>query len=125
VRNGGAIFAGGPPMDGFLFSAGVIVPANSVLVFSRDRGDQRNAATFTGREAMSGECNSGLLLGSRTRPRRVDRIIWGAELSLGTESLQTLRWRKTDSNHRSRRQRDGRREGARAQPPSSREKTCA
>ena len=68
MRNGGAIFAGGPPMDGFLFSAGVIVPANSVLVFSRDRGDQRNAATFTGREAMSGECNSGLLLGSRHPP---------------------------------------------------------
>jgi hypothetical protein len=37
----------------------------------------------------------------------------------------TLCWRKTDSNHRSRRQRDGRREGARAQPPSSRETTCA
>src|SRR6516165_6616625 len=87
-------------MDGFLFSAGVIVPANSVLVFSRDRGDQRNAATFTGREATSGECNSGLLLGSRTRSRRVDRIIWGAELSLGTESLQTLRWREPDSNLR-------------------------
>jgi 1,4-alpha-glucan branching enzyme len=37
--NGGAIFADGPPMDGFLTSAGVIVPANSVLVFARDDGD--------------------------------------------------------------------------------------
>ena len=38
--NGGAIFADGPPMDGFPFSAGVIVPANSVLVFACDGGDQ-------------------------------------------------------------------------------------
>jgi len=38
--NGGAIFADGPPMDGFMFSAGVIVPANGVLVFARDGGDQ-------------------------------------------------------------------------------------
>jgi 1,4-alpha-glucan branching enzyme len=37
--NGGAIFANGPPMDGFLTSAGVIVPANSVLVFARDEGE--------------------------------------------------------------------------------------
>jgi len=34
--NGGAVFADGPPMDGFLTSAGIIVPANSVLVFARD-----------------------------------------------------------------------------------------
>jgi 1,4-alpha-glucan branching enzyme len=40
LGNGGAIFADGPPMDGFQFSAGVIVPANSVLVFARDGGDQ-------------------------------------------------------------------------------------
>jgi hypothetical protein len=33
LGNGGAIFADGPPMDGFQFLAGVIVPANSVLVF--------------------------------------------------------------------------------------------
>jgi 1,4-alpha-glucan branching enzyme len=39
LGNGGAIFADGPPMDGFQFSAGVIVPANSVLVFARDGGD--------------------------------------------------------------------------------------
>jgi 1,4-alpha-glucan branching enzyme len=38
--NGGAIFADEPPLDGFQFSAGVIVPANSVLVFARDGGDQ-------------------------------------------------------------------------------------
>jgi len=37
--NGGAIIADGPPLDGFQFSAGVIVPANSVLVFARDGGD--------------------------------------------------------------------------------------
>jgi 1,4-alpha-glucan branching enzyme len=37
--NGGMIFADGPPLDGFQFSAGVIVPANSVIVFARDGGD--------------------------------------------------------------------------------------
>lgn len=39
LGNGGSIFADGPPMDGFDTSAGVIIPANSVLVFARDRGD--------------------------------------------------------------------------------------
>jgi len=38
--NGGTVFVDGPPMDGFQFSAGVIIPANSVLVFTRDGGDQ-------------------------------------------------------------------------------------
>lgn len=37
--NGGAIVAEGPPMDGFETSAGVVIPANSVLVFARDYGD--------------------------------------------------------------------------------------
>ena len=36
-------------------------------------------------------------------------------------SLLTLRWREPDSNHRSRRKRDGRRERPRGRPPSSRE----
>ena len=36
--NGGNIVADGPPMDGFQHSAGVIIPANSVLVFARDDG---------------------------------------------------------------------------------------
>jgi hypothetical protein len=39
LGNGGSIIAEGPPMDGFQTSAGVIIPANSVLVFARDRGD--------------------------------------------------------------------------------------
>ena len=37
--NGGSIVADGPPMDGFQHSAGVIIPANSVLVFARDGGN--------------------------------------------------------------------------------------
>jgi 1,4-alpha-glucan branching enzyme len=37
--NGGSIVAGGPPMDGFGWSAGVVIPANSMLVFARDGGD--------------------------------------------------------------------------------------
>src|SRR5215813_7931558 len=41
----------------------------------------------------------------------------------GTESLQTLRWREPDSNHRSRRERDGRGERSHGRPSSSREAT--
>src|SRR5215831_13110293 len=41
----------------------------------------------------------------------------------GTESLQTLRWREPDSNHRSRRERDGRGERPHGRPSSSREAT--
>jgi len=37
--NGGSIFADGPPMDGFVASAGVVIPANSILVFAKDAGD--------------------------------------------------------------------------------------
>jgi 1,4-alpha-glucan branching enzyme len=37
--NGGSIVADGPPMDGFQNSAGLIIPANSVLVFARDAGE--------------------------------------------------------------------------------------
>ena len=36
--NGGTIFADGPPMDGFQHSTGIIIPANSLLVFARDDG---------------------------------------------------------------------------------------
>jgi hypothetical protein len=35
-----------------------------------------NAAAFTGREAMSVECNSGLLRGNRKRPRPVNEPVW-------------------------------------------------
>jgi 1,4-alpha-glucan branching enzyme len=37
--NGGAVQADGPPRNGFDASAGLTVPANSVLVFARDRDD--------------------------------------------------------------------------------------
>jgi 1,4-alpha-glucan branching enzyme len=37
--NGGAVEADGPPRDGFEVSAGLTIPANSILVFARDRGD--------------------------------------------------------------------------------------
>jgi 1,4-alpha-glucan branching enzyme len=37
--NGGAIEADGSPLHGFDVSAGLTIPANSVLVFARDRGD--------------------------------------------------------------------------------------
>jgi 1,4-alpha-glucan branching enzyme len=37
--NGGAVDADGPPRDGFDASAGLTIPANSILVFARDRGD--------------------------------------------------------------------------------------
>jgi 1,4-alpha-glucan branching enzyme len=37
--NAGLITADGPPMHGFAWSAGITVPANSVLVFARDLGD--------------------------------------------------------------------------------------
>jgi 1,4-alpha-glucan branching enzyme len=33
--NGGQIFAGGPPMHGFSYSASVVIPANGVVVFTR------------------------------------------------------------------------------------------
>jgi 1,4-alpha-glucan branching enzyme len=37
--NSGSIVADGPPMDGFQHSAGVVIPANSILIFARDAGD--------------------------------------------------------------------------------------
>jgi 1,4-alpha-glucan branching enzyme len=37
--NGGAVQADGPPRDGFDASAGLTIPANSILVFARDAGD--------------------------------------------------------------------------------------
>jgi 1,4-alpha-glucan branching enzyme len=37
--NSGSIFVDGPPMDGFSTSAGIVVPANSILVFAKDNGD--------------------------------------------------------------------------------------
>ena len=43
----------------------------------------------------------------------------------GASSHETLRWRKADSNSRSRRERNGRWRGARGQPSPSRERTCA
>jgi 1,4-alpha-glucan branching enzyme len=33
--NGGQIFADGPPMHRFSYSAGVVIPANGVVVFTR------------------------------------------------------------------------------------------
>jgi 1,4-alpha-glucan branching enzyme len=37
--NPGGITAEGPPRDGMPWSAGITIPANSLLVFARDRGD--------------------------------------------------------------------------------------
>jgi 1,4-alpha-glucan branching enzyme len=37
--NGGAIQASGPGLNGLPFSASITVPANSVIVFARDKGD--------------------------------------------------------------------------------------
>lgn len=37
--NGGSIFADGQPMHGFSTSAGIVIPANSILVFAKDAGD--------------------------------------------------------------------------------------
>jgi 1,4-alpha-glucan branching enzyme len=37
--NGGQIQADGPPMHGFAASAALVIPANSVLLFTVDRGD--------------------------------------------------------------------------------------
>ena len=37
--NGGAVQADGPPRHGFDASAGLTIPANSILVFARERGD--------------------------------------------------------------------------------------
>jgi 1,4-alpha-glucan branching enzyme len=37
--NEGAILADGPPLHGFAQSSGVTIPANSILIFARDRGD--------------------------------------------------------------------------------------
>ena len=47
------------------------------------------------------------------------------EPAANTEVRLTHRWREPDSNHRSRRERDGRRERPRGRPSSSRETTCA
>jgi 1,4-alpha-glucan branching enzyme len=38
--NVGAVSAGGPPVHGLPRSAGITIPANSVLMFARDRGDE-------------------------------------------------------------------------------------
>jgi hypothetical protein len=37
--NDGSIFADGPPLDGFSTSAGIVIPANAILVFAKDAGD--------------------------------------------------------------------------------------
>src|SRR5262249_34542607 len=37
--NGRSTFADGPPMDGFVTSAGIVIPANSILVFAKDVGN--------------------------------------------------------------------------------------
>jgi len=37
--NGGTVFAGGPPLNGLPYSASITIPANSVLVLTRDQGD--------------------------------------------------------------------------------------
>jgi 1,4-alpha-glucan branching enzyme len=36
--NGGGISANGPAMDGLPNSAGIVIPANGMVVFSRDNG---------------------------------------------------------------------------------------
>jgi 1,4-alpha-glucan branching enzyme len=36
--NGGGVFADGPPMHGLPNSAGVVIPANGLVVFARDNG---------------------------------------------------------------------------------------
>ena len=37
--NGGAVWAGGPPLHGLPASANIVIPANGLLVFARDDGD--------------------------------------------------------------------------------------
>jgi len=37
--NGGGIWANGGPLHGVPASAGIVIPANSILVFARDQGD--------------------------------------------------------------------------------------
>ena len=37
--NGTGIWANGPPMHGLPASAGVVIPANGVVIFARDTGD--------------------------------------------------------------------------------------
>jgi len=37
--NGGGIWANGGPLHGLPASAGIVIPANSILVFARDQGD--------------------------------------------------------------------------------------
>jgi 1,4-alpha-glucan branching enzyme len=37
--NPGGITADGPPWDGLPVSAGITLPANSILIFARDQGD--------------------------------------------------------------------------------------
>jgi len=39
VGNGGGISAGGGPLHGFSVSANIVIPANGMVVFARDRGD--------------------------------------------------------------------------------------
>ncbi len=36
--NGGGVWADGPPMHGLPASAGLVIPANGLVVFSRDTG---------------------------------------------------------------------------------------
>jgi 1,4-alpha-glucan branching enzyme len=38
--NGGSIVAAGPPMHGFSASAAIVIPANGVVAFARDPGDE-------------------------------------------------------------------------------------
>jgi 1,4-alpha-glucan branching enzyme len=37
--NAGGVTADGPPLHGMSHSAGITLPANSILVFTRDDGD--------------------------------------------------------------------------------------
>ncbi|MBI3468949.1 MAG: alpha amylase C-terminal domain-containing protein [Planctomycetes bacterium] len=37
--NPGGVTAGGPPLSGWPTSARIVIPANALLVFARDRGD--------------------------------------------------------------------------------------
>src|SRR6516165_3392538 len=51
-----------------------------------------NAAAFTGREAMSVECNSGLLRGNRKRPRPVNEPVWVRSIGVAAEVSDANAW---------------------------------
>ena len=58
-------------------------------------------------------------------PDKIRQAVPGVDVSSERSSLLTRRWREPDSNHRSRRERDGRRERPRGRPSSSPGTTCA